>query len=324
MAKTPLPIGRTMRAAHVRPKEVGDGDGAVKAGELVEAAFVDGASPSAAARKTFVLMLARTAGKAWEDRWHSVTKAELQQAHQTTARVQDVLDELARTLLRVRVVGENGDDILTGAVVSDHKIAVGDDATARVKWRFSEAMREVMRRSDHYAELRTQVVAALESRYSVTLYEVGCSYYRRRYPVWTGTVDEFRAMLGVPESYRDWTDVRRRTLAFAKAELDHLAPFSLSWREVRRGRAVERIEITFTAKDADARAEAEVELRRSRVGRRVRRQGAAEQVVVQPGLRAALDALRDGQQLPLVDADELYPGDDDDGDQPKGLEQPRR
>ncbi len=64
--------------------------------------------------------------------------------------------------------------VLWGDPVSDHKIAVADDAKARVRWRFSEAMREVMRRSDHYAELRTQIVAALESRYSVTLYELGC------------------------------------------------------------------------------------------------------------------------------------------------------
>jgi len=310
-----------MRAAHARNKEVGGGEGAVKAGELVAAAFADGASPSAAARKTFVLMLARAAGSAWEDRWHSVTKAELQQAHQTTARVQDVLDELARTLLRVRVVGDDGDDILTGAVVSDHKIAVADDAKARVKWRFSEAMREVMRRSDHYAELRTQVIAALESRYSVTLYEVGCSYYRRHYSVWSGTVDEFRAMMGVPKSYRDWTDIRRRTLAFAKAELDHLAPFVISWKEVRRGRMVERVEIAFTAKDTNARAEAEAELRRSRVGRRVRREGMADHVVGDPGLRAALDALQAGGER-LVDADQHHLGDDE--DQSEGLEQPRR
>jgi plasmid replication initiation protein len=287
-----------MRAAHVRPKEVGGGEGAVKAGELVEAAFADGASPSAAARKTFAFMLAYAAGTAWEDRWHSVSKAQLQQAHQTIARVQDVLDELARTLLRVRVPGDNGDDILTGAVVSDHKISVADGAKAQVQWRFSEAMREVMRRSDHYAELRTQVIAALESRYSVTLYEVGCSYYRRRHPVWSGTVNDVRALLGVPTSYRDWTDVRRRTLSFAQAELDHLAPFNITWRELRRGRMVERIEITFTAKDSFGRVEAEEELRRSRVGRRVRRDDVADRVVDDPGLKMALDAFR---QPPLQD-----------------------
>jgi hypothetical protein len=293
------PVGRTMRAAHVRPREIGGGEGAVKAGELIAASFVDGASPSATARKTFVLMLARAAGSAWEDRWHTITKSELQQAHQTTARVQDVMDELMGTFLRVRVTDEDGrPEILSGAIVSDHRIAVADDAKARVRWRFSEAMREVMRRSDHYAELRTQIVAALESRYSVTLYELGCAHYRRRHPVWSGTVDELRAVLGVPNTYRDWTDVRRRTLDAARAELDFLAPFTLSWHEVRRGRAVERVEISFAPKDDRASAEAEAELRRSRVGRKARRSGRAERVVENSALRTALDALRAGEALP--------------------------
>jgi hypothetical protein len=288
-----LPVGRTMRAAHIRPREIGAGEGAVKAGELIAAAFVDGASPSTAARKAFVLMLARAAGAAWEDRWHTITKVELQQAHQATARVQDVMDELMGTFLRVRVVDEDGrPEILSGAIVSDHKIAVADDAKARVRWRFSEAMREVMRRSDHYAELRTQIVAALESRYSVTLYEMGCAHYRRRHPVWSGTVDEFRAVLGVPNTYRDWTDVRRRTLDAARAELDFLAPFSLSWHEHRRGRAVERVEIMFTPKDDQARADADAELQRSRVGRKARRTGTVETIA--PGIAADLDRLRQG------------------------------
>src|SRR4051812_29387846 len=65
------PVGRTMRAAHARQHEHGQGEGAVKAGELVEAAFADGASPSAAARKVFVLLLAKAAGDAWQGDWFS-------------------------------------------------------------------------------------------------------------------------------------------------------------------------------------------------------------------------------------------------------------
>jgi plasmid replication initiation protein len=108
----------------------------------------------------------------------------------------------------VKVKSSRGHDaVLTGAVVSDCKTEVSEDGSALVEWLFSEAMREVLRRSEHYAELRRQVVLALESRYSVTLYELGCMTYRRQHPYWEGTVDDFRALLGVPDSYRDWTDV---------------------------------------------------------------------------------------------------------------------
>lgn len=278
-----------MRAAHMRQHEHGQGEGAVKPGELVRAAFVDGASPSTAARKAFVLLLARAAGDAWQDRWFSISKAELRGSHQSTDRLQDVMDELLRTLLRVRVKSEIGgpDDVLTGAIVSDCKLSVSEDARALVRWRFSEAMREVLRRSDHYAELRTQVVAALESRYSVTLYEIGCMYYRRQHQVWTVTQNEFRERTGVPESYRDWTDIERRTLIAAKKELDHLAPFTMDWKVVkRRGRAVEVLAISFTPKDSEARLASETELHRSRVGRKARRDGAVETIKPLPGLLA--------------------------------------
>src|SRR4051812_40113216 len=70
----PPPAGRTMRAAHARQHEHGQGEGAVKAKELVEAAFTDGISPSAAARKVFVLLLAKAAGNAWQEDWFSITK----------------------------------------------------------------------------------------------------------------------------------------------------------------------------------------------------------------------------------------------------------
>lgn len=265
----------------------------MKATELVEAAFVDGTSPSGAARKTFALMLIKAAGNAWADCWHVATKGDLQQAHQTKTRMQGVLDELATTLLRVRIVAADGfPEELTGAIISGHRITLADDATARVQWKFSDAMREVMRRSDYYTELRAQTIAALESRYSVSLYELGCAYYRRRYPVWSGTVDQFRALLGVPSSYRDWTDVRRRTLAAAKAEVDFLAPFRITWKEIRRGRTVERIEIWFSPKDAAERADAEAEIQRSRIGRKARRDGAAE-TVMDPDVQNALRELRE-------------------------------
>jgi hypothetical protein len=299
MTKLPATIGRTMRAAHARHREPGirvGGQHTVKAGELVEAAFLGGVSPSATARKVFALMLAKAAGEAWEDRWHIATRAQLQQAHQSKARLRDALHELQTTLLEVRTTDNDGKPgVLSGAIVADAFIEDGDDAKAVVRWRFSATMRDVMRRSDHYAELRSQTIAALESRYAVTLYELGCSYYQRRHPVWTGTVEEFRAVLGVPNSYRDWTDIRRRTLAAAKVELNFIALFVMDWKEIRHGRAVERIEVWFWPKDMAARAEAEAEVCRSRVGRKVRREGAIEQVVINDDIQAELDGLRAGK-----------------------------
>jgi hypothetical protein len=79
----------------------------------------------------------------------------------------------------------------------------------------------------------------------------------------------------VPDTYRDWTDIRRRSLDPAKEELDLLAPFEMSWREARQGRAVVGVEIWFTPK-TPAAADAAAEVAASRVGRKARRTGTAD------------------------------------------------
>ena len=291
-----------MKAAFVRPQELGGGEGAIKAGELVEATYPDGASLSAAARKVLVLLLAKAAGFAWQDQEHQITKGELRGSHKGNERLGRVLDELQRVLLRIRVKSSHGHDaVLVAPIVAQRVEELGEDARSVVFWRFSEPMRRVMQASDHYAELHRQTVLALESRYSVTLYEHGCLLYRRHHPTWQGSLAELRELLGIPGGkYRDWTDLSRFTLGIAKAELDHLAPFTLSWRETRRGRAVVAVELRFDPKNPTAIAASAEELHEGRAGRKARRDAhaAAPQLRLQLDLEEALTALRVGHAPP--------------------------
>ncbi len=284
-----------MRAAFVRPQERGESEGVVKAGELVDATYPDGASLSGAARKVLVLLLAKVAGDAWQDVEFCITKGELRGRHQSNDRLDKVLDELQRTLLRVQMRSPRGQDaVLVAPVVSQRIEELSDDARSLVYWRFSEPMRRIMQASDHYAELQKQAVLAFESRYSVTLYEQGCLRYRRQHPVWQGSIQDLREMLGVPAGkYRDWTDLRRFTLDMAKSEIDHLAPFTLHWQETRRGRAVVSVELRFEPKSPEAKTDAAAELQRSREGRKARRARTMDRAeVISPALAADLDNLR--------------------------------
>ena len=100
---------------------------------------------------------------------------------------------------------------------------------------------------------------------------------------WDGSPADLRAILGVPEdAYRDWTDLRRRVLDAAIAEVNQLAPFVVSIPErggiKRQGRKVLWIRLEFWEKQ-DADKEAAVrELGRSRVGRKARRRGTVETI----------------------------------------------
>jgi len=301
-SKPNLPlVGRTMRMAHMRPQLHGKGDGVIKAGELVEATYPEGASLSAAARKVLVLLLAKAAGDAWQDQEHQITKGELRGSHKGNERLGRTLDELQRVLLRVKVKSPRGHDaVLTAPIIAQRIEELDDDTRSVVFWRFSEPMRQVMRSSDHYAEMQRQAVLALESRYSITLYEHGCLLYRRQNPAWQGSMVELRELLGVPlGTYRDWTDLSRKTLTVAKAEIDHIAPFTLTWRENRRGRAVVGVELRFDPKDPEAAKAASAELKSGRTGRKARRNELAKAEVVpsqaQMDLVEAMDALREGR-----------------------------
>jgi plasmid replication initiation protein len=293
-----------MRMAHMRPQLHGKGDGVIKAGELVEATYPEGASLSAAARKVLVILLAKAAGDAWQDEEHQITKGELRGSHKGNERLGRTLDELQRVLLRVKVKSPRGHDaVLTAPIVAQRIEELDDDARSVVFWRFSQPMRQVMQSSDHYAEMQRQAVLALESRYSVTLYEYGCLLYRRQSPTWQGSMVELRELLGVPlGTYRDWTDLSRFTLNVAKAEIDHIAPFTLTWRENRRGRAVVGVELRFDPKHPEAVKAASAELETGRTGRKARRdelaKAEAKPSQAQMDLVEALDALRAGQPLP--------------------------
>jgi hypothetical protein len=66
---------------------------------------------------------------------------------------------------------------------------------------FTPQARAVLQHSDYYAALNRGVVLAMESRYACTLYERGCLLVSRRHPVWRGTVDDLREVMGVKTGY---------------------------------------------------------------------------------------------------------------------------
>src|SRR3546814_2564542 len=75
---------------------------------------------------------------------------------------------------------------------------------------------------------------ALQSRYAITLYDLGCLVINRQNRVVKMAVAELRRKLGVPDgSFKNFAEFRRDVLAKSKSEIDQLANFSAAWEEVR-------------------------------------------------------------------------------------------
>lgn len=278
-AKPPPGTGLTMRVAAGSARNHGTEE-IVKAGELIDITFDKGASLTLFARRSLNLMLAVAAGDGWKDRTFSVTKRELRQGHKGNERIDAMLDELMSVKLKIDLISPRGRPaIMTAALLSSNIEEKDDDDDSLVHFRFTREIATVLKDSDHYALLIRKVILAFDSKYALALYEIGAKRYMRRDPTETFPVPRLRELLGVPAgAIKNWTDLRRTVLDQAKAEIDQLADFTLTWREQRQGRKVVAVELAFWRKDRDAVAEAARERARPRVGRKARRAGTVETI----------------------------------------------
>ncbi len=293
-----LPFGRTMKAAHQAGITL-PADEVVKAGELVQASFARGAAPSAAARKVFALLIQAAAGDAWKPGPHSIRKRDLRGSHRSNDRLDDIFDELQRTLLRVETVAPDGRAAVMVSPVIAYRIEhPDDDDRALIWWEFSESARRVMQGSDYYARLNRGVLLAFDSRYAVTLYERACLLVGRTHGrKWRGSVTELREMMGIPsDAYRDWTDLRNNVVNRAVGEVNQLTDINVRCStEQGPRRKVTAIELVFSPKSRADRDAAAAELERSRVGRKARRAAGPVWNGISPETAEALQALREGR-----------------------------
>jgi len=283
MAKEPVPVppvGRTMKAAHLAARTIPN-DEIVKAGELVEARFSHGVSPTAAARKVMALLFHQAAGDAWKPGPHCIRKKDLRGGHGSTDRLDGILDELQRTLLRLPTTTAEGRRGAVIVPVLAYRIEdLEQDDRSMVWFEFTPQAREVLQTSDYFAALNRGVVLALDSRYACTLYERGCLLVSRRHPVWRGSVEDLREVMGVKRGrYQDWADIRRKVVEPACEEVNQIAHFTVTYRvETGPRKRVTAVEFWFQLKDLSDVLAAEREREASRVGRKARRQDTAVKV----------------------------------------------
>lgn len=277
MPRKSLPsVGRTIRAAAAAEQH--DGAEIVKPGELTDISFPRGVSPSLAARRTLALLIATAGANGWKDQVHRITKREIRQGHKSNERLKDTLDEVAGIRFQTGGLSSRGRAAIVRAGLFDELIEETDDGDQSwVEFRFNRHTRALLKDSNTFAAMNRAALMALQSKYAITLYELGCLYAGRRHPEMDLTVPDLRLKLGVPEgNYSDWANLRRRVLDPAKLEIDALAHFTLQVEEVRNGRKVVRVRLRFLLKDDRGIDAAADELERPKAGRKARIRGAVE------------------------------------------------
>lgn len=278
-------MGRTARAAHRASRE--GNRTIIKPGELIEARYAKGSSPSLPARKVLALLIAKAGGDAGDaGRTHKITKKELRGSHKSNERISSLLDELMDLKFVMRTISERGREAtLTSAVMSWNIEEKSEDGMSIVEWEFSEPAQQMFRGSDYFARINKAALLSFKSKYALSIYEIGCLLIGRRDRTWRGTVAELREKIGVPEnSFKNFAQLRRDVLAKAQAEVNQLAHFEFTWNEFPKGGAgvrVKEVQLCFELKPPDAVDDAADELERPRVGREARRSGTVENIAIE-------------------------------------------
>ena len=120
----------------------------------------------------------------------------------------------------------------------------------------------------------------LRSKYSIRLYEMIERRINLNVQSETFTVDQLRALLGVPRNKLGrFADFNKYALKPAIAEINQLTDYSVSVGIRKRGRLVHELVLMWFRKDSDAVTRAAAERQRSRVGRSARRRDKVEIIV---------------------------------------------
>jgi plasmid replication initiation protein len=208
---------------------------------------------------------------------HKVLKASLRGTHESNDRLELAFDKLMGAWAKIRARDPQTNEMATFRVhlLGTNKEEDRDDGY--FYYTFPPDLLAVIQQSKAWATIKSHIMYALRSKYSIRLYEM----VERRIGLMKQyedfSVDEFRAMLGVPEGKLDrFADFNKHCLKPALAEVNQLTDFNVEVMAIKKGRTVEKLRLAWFKKSPAQLRAAHDEREKSRVGRQARWHGSVE------------------------------------------------
>ena len=249
----------------------------VKPGELID--IVELTPLRLHDKRLFNEMLANAWSEIGEGKEHRIHKNDIRAIDKNLERLEESVDRLMGTIIKT-IVEEDGEKYRrTFTFLSRIDNAIRDDGW--IKYKFSDDAENMMLNSNVFARIQREVMFALSSRYSLSLYEilakrVNLSHTQKE----MFELDVFRRMLGVPEDkYKLMAHLRTRILDTAFGEVQQLTNIGCSYHLVRnRGKGYTHINVTWFPKDASAAYDAEKNRNKPKAQQIAERKEQAEQL----------------------------------------------
>lgn len=250
----------------------------VKPGELVD--IVELSPLTLADRRTYNLLIANAWERIGEPIVHRIAKSALKGTHQGNERIEASLLRLMGTIaiVTIRKSGKSYKRRVQLLGPSDESL----EKDGFLHYRIPEELIEILRNSEVYARLKTQVMYCFESKYALCLYEmierrIGLEYKQTE----EFTIEELRGLLNVPAGKLErFADLNKYCLKVAVEEINKLCPFYVDFTPIKKGRKVERIALHWFPKTSSGKRDAQSLIDQHSVVRRAKMRGLAAELPV--------------------------------------------
>jgi hypothetical protein len=262
------------------------GDDFAKARELIE---IRGTSSlSLQDRRVMNALYANAGPKLCDDVDHVISLADLRGPHKGGERVKESVRRLMQTVVEVPTTDRKGNPATKMVpILSDTTVSDDDDNPAgMVVYSFSRGMRAIIKDSTLWGRVRSSVIFAFTSKYSLALYELLCARINLKH-VWQEefSVEDLRDLLGVPDGKLERIpNLLQKVVNPAVLEVNGLADFGVRVDVIREGGKVRGLvtgfRVSWWRKNEDQLKSAYSEIKRSKVGRIARLRGSDTKIVV--------------------------------------------
>jgi replication initiator protein len=260
------------------------GDDFAKARELIEVRGTGALSLHD--RRVMNVLYANAGTQLCDDVEHVIAISELRGLHKGGERVKDSILRLMKTVVEMPTKDRKGrPSVKLVPVLSDTTVSDDDDnPSGQVIYSFSPGMRAIIKDSTLWGRVRTAVVFAFTSKYSLALYELVTARINLTH-IWQEdfSVQDLRELLGVPDGkLLRVPNLIQKVVRPAEIEVNGLADFGVKIEPIRTGGTMRGLvtgfKVAWHRKDIPGLKEAYSELHRSKVGRIARLSGKVETV----------------------------------------------
>ena len=250
----------------------------VKPGELVD--IVELSPLTLADRRIYNLLIANAWDRIGEPIIHRVSKAALKGTHAGNDRIESSLLRLMGTVAIVTI--RKGGKVFKRRV---QLLGPSDESLEKdgfLHYRIPEELIEILRNSEVYARLKTQVMYCFESKYALCLYEmierrIGLAFKQKE----EFTIEELRGLLNVPPGKLDrFADLNKYCLKVAVEEINKLCPFYVDFTPIKQGRKVERVALHWFPKTSSGKRDAQNLIDQHSIVRRAKLRGGIPELPV--------------------------------------------